>query len=192
MAGTGATPWDARVFAPLFSSFTRRGDLARILRPRGIGIELGVADGDFSAQLLESSALRFLYSVDIYDGDRGHDVNQYRNALRKLLKHRSRSSLLRMRFDEAVDLFEDEYFDLIYVDGYAHTGEEGGKTFDQWFPKVRKGGVFAGHDYAPEWSAVVAAVDRFIGERNLPFFLIHDPTGGWNFASPTWFTIRSD
>jgi hypothetical protein len=45
--------------------------------------------------------------------------------------------LLRMSFDEAAELFDDEFFDFIYFDGYAHTGEEGGKTFSDWYQKLK-------------------------------------------------------
>jgi hypothetical protein len=50
---------------------------------------------------------------------------------------RAAYKLLRMRFDEAIDLFDDASLDFVYVDGYAHGGEEGGETIFEWFRKVR-------------------------------------------------------
>lgn len=44
------------------------------------GIELGVAFGGFSKRLLERNTSLFLYGVDMYAGDRGHDVSQYKAA----------------------------------------------------------------------------------------------------------------
>ncbi len=37
----------------------------------------------------------------------------------------ARSTVLRATFAEALALFPDEYFDLVYLDGYAHTGNDG-------------------------------------------------------------------
>ena len=68
-------------------------------------------------------------------------------------------SLLRMDFDDALLLFEDNYFDFIYVDGFAHTGEEGGKTLIDWIKKLKVGGYLAGDDYHNDWPLVVWAVN---------------------------------
>lgn len=81
----------------------------------------------------------------------------------------------------------DEYFDFIYVDGFAHGDEEDGRTFTQGFPKVRKGGVFGGHDYDEHWPKVVSSVDRFLASNNLRLFRVKGAEGE-RFGS--WFTIR--
>jgi hypothetical protein len=57
--------------------------------------------------------------------------------------------------------FDDAGLDFVYVDGYAHQGNEGGETLRQWLEKVRPGGIFAGHDYHPKWKKNLAAVDAF-------------------------------
>ncbi len=101
---------------------------------------------------------------------RGHDVHQYKKAVGRLNPFKTRNSILRMRFDEALDLFPNGSCDFIYVDGYAHTGEEEGRTFRDWFPKLKSGGIFAGDDYSPEWPLVVREVDKFVAENNLKMF----------------------
>jgi hypothetical protein len=110
----------------------RRDDVIDLVPRGGIGIELGVAEGVLSERLLQRQPLPHLHSVDMYAGDRGHDNEQYKRALRRLAPYRHRNTVLKLRFDEALDLFPDAYFDFIYVDGYAHTGEESGATFDDW------------------------------------------------------------
>jgi hypothetical protein len=169
-----------------------RWELTKIIRPRGVGVELGVANGIFSELILSKSTLDYLYSIDMY-GDRKHPVAQYKSALVRLAPYRARNSILRMRFDEASSLFPDQYFDFIYVDGFAANGEEGGTTFYDWWPKLKRGGVFAGHDYSPDWPLVVKAVDRFIAETGLCLFTVGgeaDPDDAQNrYAS--WFTVRT-
>ncbi|MDF2391394.1 hypothetical protein GWQ31_08540 [Aeromonas sp. 2MA4] len=159
-------------------------------RKDGVGIELGVAEGIFSERIMQLDHVSFLYGVDMYAGDRGHDINQYKSAFMRLNKYREKYSLLKMRFDEALDMFPDEYFDFIYVDGYAHTGEEEGKTLYDWFPKLRVGGVFAGDDYHSDWPKVVSVVDNFIKEKSLTLNLIecHEPIPYCEY--PTWYVIK--
>ena len=91
-----------------------------------IGIELGLATGHFSGRMIQSGEFKKFYGVDLY-GDH-HDTDEYKSAI-KLVGLDSNYTLLRMSCDEALDLFDDNYFDFIYFDGYAHKGEEGGKTF---------------------------------------------------------------
>ena len=188
---TPAPDWDVTRLSSLFPHLTRRRDLLHLIRPGGIGVELGVAEGYFSEALLKHSALGHLYSIDMYAGDRGHDVEEYKRALRRLMPYRHRNSVLKMTFTEALDLFPDRYFDFIYVDGYAHTGEEGGTTFDDWLPKLKPGGILGGHDYNHrKWPLVVQAVNQFIAGTGLPLHIINDTaTVEWNQGSPSWFTI---
>jgi len=177
-------------FEPIFKTLTRREELTQIIRPQGICIELGVAEGHFSEALLDGTSIQHLYSVDMYGGDRGQDTDQYRQAVRRLMPYRNRNTILRMRFDEAVHLFANEFFDLIYVDGYAHTGEEDGHTFQDWLPKLRRGAVIGGHDYCASWPLVVKAVDAFIASNNLRLFIVNDTTSGWNHGAASWFAVR--
>lgn len=153
--------------AELFdASFERRIDIVKLLKPGWIGVELGVARGEFSEALLANSDLGFLYSIDMWAGDRGHDVRQYCEAIARLDKVRTRNAVLKLRFDEALPLFPDSHFDFIYIDGYAHTGEEQGQTLQNWWPKLKLGGLFAGDDYSPNWPAVMDVVDAFLEKKS--------------------------
>ena len=42
--------------------------------------------------------------------------------------------------------YDDAYFDFIYIDA-DHRYESTKADLTNWFPKLRKGGVIAGHDY---------------------------------------------
>jgi hypothetical protein len=186
-----APTWNAFEYQHLFPTLKSRWEITKFVRPGGVGIELGVATGIFSDVLLRTSSLSYLYGVDSY-GDRKHTVEKYQAALARLAPHRARNSILRMRFDEALPLFPDQYFDFIYVDGCAGNGEEGGKTFYDWWPKLKSGGVFAGHDYSPDWPLVIKATDRFVAKTGVRLFTVgggDDPMDVANrYAS--WFTVR--
>lgn len=124
----GATRWDV---------------IAALPARNNVGIELGVARGAFSARMVESGRFRQFYGVDAYSD--GHTTGEYKAALRATGLW-SDYRLLRMAFAQAVDLFPDAHFDFIYVDGFAHSGLEGGRTLTDWFPKLKPGGVLAGDD----------------------------------------------
>lgn len=168
------------------SKFTSRDEIATLIKPNGIGVELGVAEGKFSEKLLSKSKLSLLYSIDRYAGDRGHDDAQYYQASERLSKFGNRSKILRMSFDEAAKLFSDEYFDFIYIDGYAHTAQEEGKTLSDWYPKLKKGGIFSGDDYSKKWTKNKEQIDKFILEKGLNFHVIKD----WN-SHHSWLAIKT-
>ena len=137
-----------------------RLDFPKLLPSNAIGIELGVALGYYSDVLLNSTKVTKLYSIDRWTDH--HGIDEYLSAAKKLAVHGSRSVVIRSSFDDIIHLFPDEYFDFIYIDAYAHTGQENGRILSDWYEKLKTGGIFAGHDYEPEkWSATYNAVNEF-------------------------------
>jgi len=155
------------------TNFKARDEIVKLLPNSAIGIELGVAEGKFSEKLIRKGDFKKLYGVDIYAGDRGHDDGQYQEAL-KLLSPYKNYQLIRKTFDEALTDFDDEYFDFIYIDGYAHTGQQEGKTLEDWYPKLKQGGIFSGDDYTERYPQNFEAVNNFIAEHNLELHIIND------------------
>jgi len=145
-----------------------RQDLARLLF-HGTGAELGVAAGAFSACMLESSGITTLYAIDRWTDH--HDLREYFKACHQLRRLAGAAFVLRMTFAEACPLFPAEHFDFLYIDGYAHTGQEGGQTLHDWWPKLKPGGIFAGHDYSPQYPLTMQAVDQFAAAHGLTLHL---------------------
>ena len=78
---------------------------------------------------------------------------------------------MRTSFESALNLFEDNYFDFVYVDGYAHGGQEGGKTLCDWIKKVKIGGIICGDDYDQKFPLTVSAVDHLAENTNNQLFI---------------------
>jgi hypothetical protein len=153
-----------------------------------LGIELGVAGGGFSKRMMDSGRFRRFWGVDAYSDH--HDVAQFREALRTVGLDRN-YHLLRMTFAEAFDLFPDGFFDFVYVDGYAHSGEEGGITILDWYAKVKPGGILAGDDYDPlRWPLVVWGVHNLVAQIGVPLQVTENILEGTynNYAS--WFLTK--
>lgn len=162
-------------------SFDTREKLASSFT--GEGVELGVAAGYFSASILCSPTVTRLWSIDRWTDH--HDLQEYKKATEFLARRgQGRCIPLRMTFAEAAALFADESLQFIYIDGYAHTGQDGGKTLAEWWPKLKSGGVFSGHDYHPQFPLTIAEVDAFAQKYQLQV----------NFTKetryPSWWLIK--
>ena len=154
------------------------------------GIELGVAAGSFSQRMVASGRFTRFWGVDSYSDN--HNTAQYKSALLHV-GIEAPYTLLRMTFAEALDLFPDGYFDFIYVDGYAHTGEEGGRTMIDWYAKLKVGGIMAGDDYSPKkWPLVVWGVNHFVRQLDVPLNITDKVMDSSYNRFPSWFFVKPD
>jgi predicted O-methyltransferase YrrM len=64
---------------------------------------------------------------------------------------------------EAAAQFEDNSIDFVFIDA-AHEYEFVKEDIAAWYPKVKPGGLFAGHDY--NWTGVHKAVSEFSQQYN--------------------------
>jgi SAM-dependent methyltransferase len=118
-----------------------------------VGLEIGCDIGDTSNFLLDSNPTLDLTSIDPYenyvDWNGNHLAGReemYYNVLKRLDGYSNRFELIRRTSDDAVDLFVDEYFDVIFIDG-LHTYEQLTKDCANYYSKLKPGGIFAGHDF---------------------------------------------
>ena len=168
-----------------------RFDLTKLLPDgsRYIGIELGVAGGEYSSKMVASDKFSTFWGVDMYADT--HDTAQYKQALLNVGLDKN-YKLLRMTFDEALDLFPDHYFDFMYLDGYAGNGFEGGQTLRKWASKVKVGGIIAGDDYHEECALLKSIVDEFIKQNG---FGLMTTEGAFDFSAyghyPSWAVYKT-
>lgn len=130
-------------------------DLNSIVGPKGNGLELGVYKGDLSVKILNLWPESIMYLVDIWTeiGNEYNDVcnndEQLQNMIdtaKNIKGHEHRAHMIRTNSQIASNLFDDEFFDFIYIDA-NHRYDAICRDISLWFPKLRKGGVFSGHDY---------------------------------------------
>ena len=57
---------------------------------------------------------------------------------------------IKMTSIEASKTFEDNSLDFVFLDA-SHEYEDVKEDILHWLPKIKSGGIFAGHDYAPSW-----------------------------------------
>jgi len=171
----------------LAATFRHPGDIATLFRADGTGVELGVGDGDLSEHILSRSQIAHLYSVAPWTGENGQGVDQYRSAILKLSGHRHRNSILRMRGEEALDLFGDASLDFVYIGNSAPESGPDHQCLASWFGKLRSGGIFAGNHQASGNSAAFGAVKGFAATHGLE---IHGVDVSDAPGSSAWFAMK--
>jgi hypothetical protein len=181
-----------------------RSELPHLLNRRGLvgcAVEVGVKQGEFSELLLERWRGRHLISVDpwleappsdyvdVANVPQGEHEAFYAETQRRLARFGDRSSIWRMLGDEAAERIPHHSLDFVYLDA-RHDEPAVRSDLETWFPKVRPGGVIAGHDYVdgtfPDGEfGVRSAVTAFAGARGLPVHATLDgPWISWWLSVP--------
>ena len=143
--------------------------LVELLKDKGnvTGVEIGCAEGDTSDWLLKSLPNIHWIGIDPYIDYVDWNSNFLQNlenryqqfSQRVLTPYSNRTTFYRTTSDEALVNFSDESLDFIFIDG-IHTYDQVLKDCINYYPKIKKGGLFAGHDYGVI-KEVAQAVDTF-------------------------------
>jgi predicted O-methyltransferase YrrM len=165
------------------------------------GAEIGVYEAGFSHFLLKNSSLTTLYSIDPWTNVEGDLVEEiYLTAAKKLRAFDERSIIIKARSIQASEMFDDGALDFVYIDA-DHRYKSAYDDLRAWYPKVRSGGVFSGHDYTYKGHAVCEAmttkkfprqgrqgvkqaVDEFAKEMGLELRQTEERSPSW------WFLVK--
>jgi hypothetical protein len=122
----------------------------------GNGAEIGVQEGTFSKHLLENWQGEKIYLIDswrhregyedIANGDHNIQLNALAKTFMSIYGYQSKATLIRELSLDASKIFNDSFFDWVFLDA-DHKYESVKEDLETWFPKIKKGGVFCGHDY---------------------------------------------
>lgn len=163
----------------------------------GEGVEVGVYRGEFSDVILRTWSCTRLTSIDPWREfpstdyvdscnvpQAVHDAN-FALARTRLAPFADRSRIMRMTSAEAAPAFEDGSLDFVYLDAQHHY-EAIRDDIALWRPKVRPGGVIAGHDYIDALLpsgryGVKRAANEFAAAEGCRLIVTKEP--GW----PSWF-----
>lgn len=154
--------------------------------------EIGVQRGDNAISLLKLN-LEQLYLIDIWKpykiagkyGENDSDANfvVYLPTVVKRFGNCPKVSILKTSSLEASKFFRDSYLDFAYIDA-CHSYEAVKQDLTAWYPKVKNGGVLAGHDYDSKiYPGLARAVDEFI-ER--PGFKLYQEELDWWIVKDLW------
>ena len=166
-----------------------RSQLLQFLPKGGEVAEIGVAEGDFSREILDATLPRRLHLIDPWEhqdrADYSKDLNNVSEATQEArfdaVQARFRNEIgnksvcvYRDYADDAAVFFADGQLDWVYIDG-MHTLDAAYQDLLTYRHKVKSGGFIVGHDYtnhaqAQRWNfGVVEAVNRFVLEFGYEF-----------------------
>lgn len=169
-------------------------ELKKHLPKKCSGAEIGVLSGDFSEMILEIIEPETLALIDPYSiSESKYDEamnnlataystdKDYENLLARFGDKIKEEQVLVSRkfsYDAYID-FPDNGFNFLYVDA-SHLYFDVKKDLNDWLPKLKLDGIFAGHDYIENKSfGVIQAVNEFMQEHNFEMVLINENGGDW-------------
>jgi hypothetical protein len=151
-----------------------------------VGAEIGVKRGELSRVLLTVRPDLTLYMVDLwrhnpspeYRATRDNSARMarwrwprlYLRVVNRFAAYGSRAVMLRADSVEAAARIADASLDFVFIDD-DHSFSGCSRSLAAWFPKVKPGGLFSGHDYQHLGLQfrfrVTEAVDAFCAQRGL-------------------------
>jgi predicted O-methyltransferase YrrM len=134
-------------------------------------VEIGVWKGGSTAYMgveIYNSGKKIHYdAIDTFEGSREHGVvnGLYEEAIKNLrpIIDLNVVNIIKGHSIEVVNRYENESIDFCFIDG-SHEYEDVKKDILAYLPKVKKGGILAGHDYDRIWQGVINAVDEILGK----------------------------
>ncbi len=171
----GTHRWDSE--PPMFYAWRKpddeqiagRGDLGMLLTERGLlgnAAEIGVASGCYSREMLQWG-METVLMVDPWEGIWEQD---YQEAADNVREFGDRAIIRKTTSVEAAKDVADLSLDFCYIDADHVAGIE--TDLAAWWPKLRRGGIIAGHDYLNSVYDVNRAVTEFAATHGLHVNLI--------------------
>lgn len=158
---------------------TLRGEaIAALINARGFKriAEIGVYRGEMTRKILERCDLDEYHLIDPWRKIKGYQEpqdkgsketwNSIYKAVQKEFGDRNAFVFTKRATSSAASVtIQDHSLDLVFIDG-EHTFKAVDHDIRLWLPKIRSGGVIAGHDFAYEFGdSVVRAVIWHFGVR---------------------------
>ncbi len=151
----------------------------------GIGAEIGVEQGLYSKVLCENNPKVVLHCIDPWEAYQGYREHVSQEKLDVFLENTKQRlapydvNIIRKYSTDAAKDFPDDSLDFVYIDG-NHELSHVVADICAWYPKVRVGGIVAGHDFI---------------SRGNPKMNMHVPEGVRAFTSAykinPWFLLGS-
>lgn len=128
-----------------------------------IGLEIGVSTGDHARSILESLHMSKLFLIDPYTLS---DVSL--KAKKNLYNYRDKIHFIQKRSSDAVRNVPNN-LDFVYIDG-CHDYEVVKSDIENYYPKIKSGGVIGGHDFCALLLGVCEASIEFSLKNKLKLY----------------------
>jgi hypothetical protein len=142
-------------------SMSSRNEFGKLLNEMdllGYAVEVGTHRGVFARTLLKKWKGKMLHCIDPWENLPGYEDqarfldgggmsrhDDYEVCVKSLKEYKGRFTLTKATSMEVVQDFGDETLDFVYIDG-DHSYSAVKTDLQAWWPKLKLGGVLAGHD----------------------------------------------
>ncbi len=154
-------------------------ELIKLIPEETVLLEIGVYIGESSRIFLDSGKIKTLYCLDPWENVPDMlsplpDLPEIELVFDENMKSYKNMKKVKSFSQDALRFFEGVTFDMVYIDG-DHSYEAVLNDIQTYLPKIKKGGIIAGHDYCPnsefnydpplefEFPGVVQAVNEVFG-----------------------------
>jgi len=138
-------------------------------------VEIGVWNGSSTAYMgveiynsgkkIKFDAIDCFETGNDYTINDNYNYNKVKENLIELINYNV-VNLIKNYSIDASNNYENESIDFCFLDG--DSSYDGVKVdILNWLPKIKKGGILAGHDYDPYHEGVYKAVNDTLGEKNI-------------------------
>ena len=186
---------DLKKESPFYISCGRWKHIPKLLNELNfkVGAEIGVQRGYWTAALFKYIPGLKMYSID---GWRTYDTyvdikeqekcDKYYEEAKEITKGYDCQLIKKLRM-EAVNDFEDESLDFVYLDG-NHAFKYITEDIEEWSKKVRKDGLIMGHDY---WQSKKR--ERWYGRRTVCSH-VEEVVNAWtrSYWIHPWFVLTGN
>lgn len=136
-------------------------------------LELGAWLGKSSSYLADKAGDRNVIIVDSWKGSPNELGTTHRLATQTDIYDIFKENMgdrkyqsIRGLSKEVSEQFQDESLDVVFIDA-THTYPAVKQDIQLWLPKVKTGGILAGHDYEPAHRGVIRAVDELLPDKEV-------------------------
>ena len=182
-----------------------RDDIAPLLHELDfkIGVEVGVASGQYSKVLNDCNPQMKLYGIDPWasykeykDYVKKETFDYLETEAMKRLSNHPNYEFIKDFSMNAIKKFEDNSIDFVYIDA-NHEDPYITQDLEGWYNKVKSGGILSGHDFTRPRHAsynVIEAVLGFVSRNNINPLIIWGLNGKANKlkrdSARSWMIIK--
>ena len=154
-----------------------------------VGAEIGTFEGENAESILKILPIKKIYLIDPYEKYEDYEKDTAYNSLnraeqkakKKLMRYKEKIVWVKKKSTEALKEIPDN-LDFVYIDG-NHSYEFAKEDMDNYYKKLKAGGVLAGHDIENGIDlkeGVTLAFVEFINKNHLKPYILY----------PDWWTVK--
>jgi len=173
---------------PLAGVTGTRNDLAELFAEFGYkkGAEVGVCEGIYSEILCKANPELELICIDPWEPTFKYTPRKVRRLQKEATERLApyKATLIKGYSLEVVKTIPDKSLDFVYIDA-LHEFDPVIMDIINWIPKIRRGGIIAGHDFCHfKYGGVVFAVEAYTRAHRIdPWYVTRCD------REPSWFWV---